>query len=706
MVTDIRSVRLKSTVRLAMSLAVTMATLVFAVHASARTVDAGWARGGNERGYDYGSEYAADEALAANATECGSNTVLLFRVRGSGERYDGRDRLRQWATASGHALINKGWRVRSLQAIYPAPTVPIAEAGRAAARLNPLAVILAVKRFRDAASRSWPQVKTKLVQSARRCPQRKIVLSGYSQGAIILRYVLPRLPAEIRGRILAVDLVADPTADAQVDKHTRTTGPSARRTLEGLDTFGARSLNPFFRQMPFPRIGTDSARRVTQYCKSYDIVCDANPRTLLPGRWLKEGAIHASYAWAEIGRATAARIPRIAAFVAPQAPTADISAGGGHTCLRSQAGVVRCWGENFYGALGRGFGGLGTSLPDGSLMDQPGETPSTVQLGGAAVMVRTGGIHTCALTEVFAVLCWGGNSSGQVRPGAGSIEPTPSTVPLGGPVASISAGSGHTCAVTQVGAVRCWGSNDSGALGAGSTENLLDDPGESPSTVPLDGPVAGVSGGGLHTCALTPAGMVRCWGYNRSGQLGTGTNEYLMDQPGEMPSTVSLDGPAMAISAGGFHNCALTPARAVRCWGYNLYGQLGTGSIEDLMDQPAETPSTVPLGGPVAAISAGLAHTCALMEEGAVRCWGSNEYGELGTGSTDHLMDEPGEKPSIVPLGGPAVAISAGANYTCALTKAGAVRCWGRNGAGGLGAGSTEDLMDEPGEASSVVRVN
>jgi hypothetical protein len=238
---------------------------------------------------------------------------------------------------------------------------------------------------------------------------------------------------------------------------------------------------------------------------------------------------------------------------------------------------------------------------------------------GYAASVATGEAHTCALTTAETVWCWGDNSYGQLGNGSTSDAWTPTPAALGGGIASVSAGFGHTCAVTNGGALLCWGKNTLGQLGDGSTTHRV-----VPTLVSgVGGGVASVSTGREHTCAVTTAGAVYCWGWNADGQLGDGTTTNRLT-----PVPVAgLSGGVASVASGFSHTCALTMAGAVYCWGDNPTGELGDGTATDRL-----TPTLVTGVSSVASITAGMSHTCARSLFGTVYCWGSDAQGALGLG--------------------------------------------------------------------------
>ena len=345
-----------------------------------------------------------------------------------------------------------------------------------------------------------------------------------------------------------------------------------------------------------------------------------------------------------------------------------VSAGTFHTCALTVTGGVKCWGSNSNGQLG-----------DGTPIGQRTTPADVVGLTSGVTAVSTGELHTCALTATGGVKCWGANTNGQLGDGTRMDRGTPVDVTgLTSGVAAMSAGTFHTCALTTAGGLKCWGRRLEGGL---LEEPAPGDRMTTERTTPVDvvglttGVVA-VSAGTLHTCALTATGGLKCWGYNREGQLGDGTTT----DRGIPVDVTGLTSGVAAVSAGWKHTCAVTTAGGLKCWGWNRGGQIGDETTTD-----RTTPVDVTdLTGGVAAVSAGRSHTCALTTAGGVKCWGLNDGGQLG----NRAITRRNTPVDVASLTSGVAAISAGLLHTCALTVAGGLKCWGFDGSGQLGNGA------------------
>lgn len=330
------------------------------------------------------------------------------------------------------------------------------------------------------------------------------------------------------------------------------------------------------------------------------------------------------------------------------------------------------------------------------------EQSSAARARVAAASIALGDEHTCVLTTAGSVRCWGNGSDGRLGYASttdrGDNE-TPAfagDVDLGGTAVAIAAGGAHTCALLTTGRLRCWGDGGQGQLGYGNTTSIGDD--ETPAAagdVPVGGKVSAIAAGVDHTCAVLRSGHVRCWGSGADGRLGyNGTGDIGGAGTPAEAGDVPLGGKATAITTGYRHTCALLTTQRVRCWGYGYAGRLGYGNEANVGDD--ETPASVGdvnVGGPVVAISAGALHTCALLTKHRVRCWGRGLHGRLGYGNGHDIgNDETPATAGNVELDAAAVSISAGGEHTCAATKTRYLRCWGRSGYGQLGYGNQDSI--------------
>lgn len=328
----------------------------------------------------------------------------------------------------------------------------------------------------------------------------------------------------------------------------------------------------------------------------------------------------------QLGNNSSVNANRASSTVLNLTGASSVSSGGEHTCAVLSTGTISCWGRNSNGQLGNAT--TSTSL-----------TPVAVSGITSATAVAAGGSHTCALLSDGTVRCWGRNASGQLGDGTNTGSSTPVFVFGITSAVSIAAGGDHSCAVLSNGGVRCWGANTLGQLG--NNDNTLAN-----STTPVI--VQGIStatqvaAGGNHSCARLSDGTVRCWGDNSSGQVGTpwpflgGFFVTISIAPAQVTSLSN----ATAVTAGLNHSCALFADAIVRCWGDNSLGQLGSGTnignTSPGLGAPESitiTPVQADVNASVSNVEAGLEHTCARQTNGRVKCWGVGVFGQLGDGT-------------------------------------------------------------------------
>ena len=348
-----------------------------------------------------------------------------------------------------------------------------------------------------------------------------------------------------------------------------------------------------------------------------------------------------------------------------------------------------------------------------------------------AIAVSAGTTHTCAIDEDGNVRCWGEGTSGRLGQGTtvtlgavpGSMASLPAVILGAGRTATaISAGGAHTCVLLDNATVKCWGQGAAGQLGQDSTTNLGDAAGEMAALPAVNlgsGRTAiAITVGATHTCALLDNATVKCWGTNTAGQLGQDSNANLGDAAGEMAAlpavNLGVGRTATAIDAGDTHTCALLDDATIKCWGFGANGRLGLDSTDNRGDAAGEMAAlpavNLGVGRTATSVSAGFRHTCAVLDDATVKCWGFGGNGELGQDSTLTLGDAGGEMAALGPVNlgvaRTATSVAAGGTHTCAVLDNAALKCWGGNASGQLGQGNTTSVGVLPGEMAALSAVN
>ncbi len=369
----------------------------------------------------------------------------------------------------------------------------------------------------------------------------------------------------------------------------------------------------------------------------------------------------------------------------------QVTANSTDSCGIRVDGSVWCWGRNDKGQLGNGGGGS-SSLPVRVVgVGGSGWLGGVLRLAGGAT-----GSHTCAVRVDTTVVCWGQGDKGQLGDGTTTDRSTPTTVTKAGGgaltgIVQVAPGKEHTCALTTTGAVWCWGRNDKGQLGQGTTTDSsvavqvknVGGTGTVASTSELYS-AERLASGEKHSCVLRADTSVVCWGQGDKGQLGSGATG---DQ--SLPVVVTTaSGPltgVRALGAGMKHSCAVTAAQ-LACWGENSDGQLGDGTTSARsFAAPVLTAGGPALTGAVE-VHGGESHTCAHARAGVAWCWGRNDKGQLGNGTTTKSPN-PVQVPGLTDV----VDIAAAGKHACAVTRDHTTRCWGLNSDGQLGDSTTGD---------------
>ena len=356
--------------------------------------------------------------------------------------------------------------------------------------------------------------------------------------------------------------------------------------------------------------------------------------------------------------------------------------GEWNTCAIDDNGDVFCWGRNGNGQIGNNQVGTSACGTSGhKCKDIPTRTDD---LGSDVVALAFGHQHACGLTDAGTVKCWGRNNNGQIGVSGGDVK-TPYGVSLGSgrTATSIYAGGHSTCAILDDGSTKCWGHNSNGQLGIGSTSNT-----NTPTTINSlgSGRTAVSLAMAMHSvCALLDDGSVKCWGDDSQGQLGNGGSNVDINSPPSSAINLGSGRTAKTITAGEYHFCAILDDDSITCWGDGLNGKLGTGSTSD-RSTPTAVSGSFASGRYAVYLDAGYDHTCAILDNGDLTCWGSDAKGQLGNGAGSS-SDVSSLSTSVISLGSgrTAISVSAGGTHTCAQLDNGQLKCWGNRADGQVG---------------------
>lgn len=376
------------------------------------------------------------------------------------------------------------------------------------------------------------------------------------------------------------------------------------------------------------------------------------------------------------------------------APFLKITSGNSHSCVVSSNDLAYCWGSSAGGQLGNGSNassGFPVAVVTSGVLS--GKTIKSMEAG-------TGNV--CAIASDDKVYCWGGGGGGGALGNGATLDSNvPVAVSTAGvlnnkTIKAVASGNFFSCVIASDDKVYCWGNNFGGKLGNGTISNT-----SVPTAVNMSGVLVGktvkqLSAGSEHMCVIASDDKIYCWGFGGTGQLGNGGTSQ-----STVPVAVTMNGvlngkTAKYLASGYSHSCVIASDDRVYCWGYNINGQLGNNSTTQ-SNVPVAVDSSVALNNKViTSISAGSFHTCGVDSNGLGYCWGFNQYGQLGDGSTAQSL-----VPVAINMGGVLSGkiltyIAAGEHNNCALTTENQAYCWGFNGNGQLGTGNNTTNSSNP----------
>lgn len=401
------------------------------------------------------------------------------------------------------------------------------------------------------------------------------------------------------------------------------------------------------------------------------------------------------------------------------------------TCVLLNDKTTRCWGAN-NGALGL------KNLEIGNDPDElsPQFEKINSRLGSNFVIKEFSvGYTACALSTDNILKCWGYNGYGALGLGhANAVGRI--TSEMGDNLPAVNPGTGrtvqkifnhgayHVCALLDDQSLKCWGYNNNGQLGYGNTTNRGDNINEMGDNLPVVNLGTGRAAkdvvlGLYHTCAILDNGSTKCWGYSNNGQLGYGDTNTRGDQINEMGDNLpainlGTGRTAIQIATGTYHTCALLDDGSVKCWGYNNYGQLGYEDINNRGDQVNEMGDNLPAvnlgaGRTAKSIHLGPYFSCAVLDNDDLKCWGRNQYGQLGqedTISRGTAAGQMGDNLKSINLGAgkfKEVITAATSDNVCVITASEELKCWGNGYYGVLGRGSETSSGGQPGQMGNKI---
>ena len=330
------------------------------------------------------------------------------------------------------------------------------------------------------------------------------------------------------------------------------------------------------------------------------------------------------------------------------------------SCALNKYHRAHCWGSNIYGQQGDGTNSRKTYA-------------SLIDFGTYRYVMKleSGGFHSCAMIHDASFYCWGWNFETQIGDGTSTDRPSPTKIDvgIGRRVVDFALGFASTCAILDDRSLKCWGNNDYGQLGDGTDTSI-----SSPTTINIgsDRYATKIELGDYHTCSTLDDGSLKCWGWNEFGQLGAGNSTEIISSP------IAIDiGPGRSISQlslGGYHTCAILDDGTLKCWGSNSSGQIGDGTNTD-----RRSPTTISVGNgrSVTHVALGGFHTCAILDDGSLKCWGDNTEGQLGIGMNMNMTSTP--TTVEIGVGRKVRQVSLGGEHTCAILDDDTLKCWGNN---------------------------